>query len=74
MTQSGHPFVRASLPHVPDRLRLVPGFQEILNVLDNTARVSGRICDETSTQLFLDRTGFYGLYRYVGHNGLRIKD
>jgi hypothetical protein len=54
--------------------RLVPGFQEISNVLDNTARVSGRICDETSTQLFLDRTGFYGLYRYVGHNGLRIKD
>ena len=40
--------------------RLVPGFQEILNVLDNTARVSGRICDETSTQLFLDWTGFYG--------------
>jgi hypothetical protein len=49
-----------ALPHVPDRLRLVPGFHEILNVLDNTARASGRICDETSTQLFLDRTGFYG--------------
>ena len=53
--------------------RLVPGFQEILNVLDNTARVSGRICDETSTQLFLDRTGFYGLYRYVGTMACEIR-